>query len=158
MLPSAATGQAGPAGRAQHFSRMSCSGLPQHLVDAVAEPAGATLVRCLGETGPDDQHVVSSRRQRLESRAPELAQATLDPVSSDGTRDGFLRHRQPEPRLLAAVLACEPVKRQEPRRNGATVPVDGIEVSRARETVTAVHGAVYAERRLRPRARRRFTI
>jgi hypothetical protein len=38
--------------------------------------------------------------------------------------------------------------------------INGVEVPRSREAVTALHfdGAAYADRRLRPRARRRFKI
>ena len=120
----------------------------------------ARVVDNLGEAWPDDQNVVATCRQRLHARPPELAKPSLDPVPGNGAGDRFLRHRQAEPRRPLVLLACEPVKSQEACRNRPATPVDRVEVPRTREAVAALHlrGEAYAERRLRPRARRRLRI
>src|SRR5207244_12953801 len=98
-------------------------------------------------------------RDPLEPRPPELAETALDPVADDRRADA-LRHREAEPRF-PVVVAREPVERQEPRRHRAPVPVDGVEVPRARQAGAALPRrrlARQAESRFRPLARRRLRI
>src|SRR3954453_3635130 len=157
---SSATRRRGRApGTRAHAGRASRGRLPEDLVDALAEPVEAARVHGLGQAGADDEHVVLVLRQLRQARAKRLAQAALDLVAHDRRPDG-LRHREPEPRL-ATLLAREPVKDEEARRDRAAVPVDRVEVARARESVAALHARVQrgqADRRLRPLARRRLRI
>src|SRR5439155_1835138 len=101
-------------------------------------PLEALLVRCFRETGPRNQHVVLPTSHLRQQRAPRLAQLALDPITND-RRTARLRNGEPEPRLVAAVFAREPIEDEKPRRHGAPLPVDGIEVARAAEPVLALH-------------------
>src|SRR5919197_5598816 len=112
--------------------------LGQHLVHAVAQPREAVCLDRLGEPGLGDQDVVPPARYALQAVAPDLAQLPLDPVPRDGV-PGSLRHRQPEPGVALALVPSEPVENEEARRGGPALAVDGIEVPRARQTVTALH-------------------
>ena len=100
--------------------------------------------------------VVVRRRDALEPAADDLAQLALDPVAHERVPDR-LRHGEPEPGLADGLVALEPVERQEPRRDRPALAVDGVEVAGARKTIPALQ-RTYAERRLRPLARRRFRI
>src|SRR5262249_28112203 len=111
----------------------------------LAEPLGVAGGERLPQGGTGDQHVVAAGRDPVQAAAPHLAQAALDAVAVDGGA-GALRDGDPAPRL-ALVVAPEPVQDQEPRRDGAAVPVDGVEVPRAREPVAALHGPAPAVRR-----------
>src|SRR5580765_6180512 len=138
-------------------SRTSCARLAEHLVHALYEPVVAARLDRLGQARADDEDVVvrAVDLAALEPGAPDLAELPLDPVAHDGGA-GRLRDGETEPRLARLVLgALEAVERQVARRDRAAVPVDGVEVAGAREAMLALH---YAERRLRPLARRRFRI
>src|SRR6185312_5220421 len=124
------------------------------------EPVEAQRVHGLGEPRPHDQHVVLVLAQARQPVAEELAQASLHLVPRDRRPDRF-RDRQADASTLAAVLAREPVEHEVPRRDRPAVPIDRVEVARAREAVAALHARVQraeAERRLRPLARRRLSI
>ena len=98
------------------------------------------------EAGPHDQHVVVRRRQRLEPRAPHLAQLALDLRLRTTAPPAPFGTAIPSAGLLA-VLAREPVEDEEPRRDGPPVPVDGVEVPRAGEAVPAIARLVRVRQR-----------
>ena len=123
---------------------------------AVIETLGTVTMAALDKTGTNDQHEVVRRRQRLEPLTPELAQLALD-LRADYRASGPLRHRDPEPRLVAFV-SREPVEDEEPRRGRLPVPIHGVEVPGAGEAVPTMQFWGQAESRLRPRALRRFRI
>src|SRR4029453_5532674 len=85
-----------------------------------------------------DQDVVPSRRNPLEPSAPELAQLPLDAVARDGI-PGPPGDAQAEPGLAGILITVEPVQHEEARRGRPSLAVDGIEVSRARQAVPALH-------------------
>ena len=111
---------------------------PQDLVDALAQPVEPARLDRLGQARPGDEHVVAARRDALEPRAPRLAQLALEPVARHRGAER-LRHREPQPRLAAPVLAREPVEDEVAAREGAAVAIDGLEIARAREAVAALH-------------------
>ena len=127
------------AENAQYLSRSSYRRLLQNFVHALAEPLGAALLRRLGQAWPDDQDVVSARRQRLQPSAPQLAKAALDPVPGHGPRNCFLRHRKAKPWLATILFPREPVEGEKACRDRPAVPVNRVEVSRSREAVAALH-------------------
>ena len=105
------------------------------LVRTLPDPsATATIVR---EAGPNNQDVVASRLDLRKELRPDLTQLPFDPVPDD-CATGAAGNRQPDPRLVAS-LARERVEDEEPGRDGAAVPVDGVEVPRSGETVPALH-------------------
>ena len=112
--------------------------LSEHLVDAGGEPVVAVRLGRLGQALAHDEHVVVRRWHTLEPRAHELAQLALDSIPDDGVPDR-LRHGEAEARIADRLLALEPVERQEARRDGPAVAVDGVEVARAGEAVPALH-------------------
>ena len=79
-----------------------------------------------------------TRATRRQARAPDLAQLPLDPVARHA-RPGRLRHGEAEPRLAGLLVALEPVEREKPRRDRPAMPVDGVEVTGAGETILALH-------------------
>ena len=80
----------------------------------------------------------STSREAGGSRARRsLAQQPLDAVALDGAAD-LARDGQPDARLVGvARIARERVDDEVPRRGRAAPPVDGVEVSRAREAPAA---------------------
>src|SRR5439155_26095964 len=112
--------------------------LSEHLVQPLAQPVEAPALHRFGQPRPDDQDVVTAARDPLEPGTPELPQLPLDPVADNGAADPF-RHREPEPGR-ALLLAREPVENEVAGRDGAAVPVDGVEVARPGETVAPLHG------------------
>src|SRR5437588_286242 len=94
--------------------------------------------------------------------APRLPELPLDPVPDDGAA-GPARDGEADPRR-AVVVAGKRVEDEEAGLDRAAVPVDRVEVARAREAMPALHvdpragWARQAERRLRPFARRRLRI
>jgi len=93
----------------------------------------------------------------LETGSPELPQLPLDPVARNGV-PGSLWHGKAKPRVPRIVLALEPVEDEEACGRRASLPVDGVKVSRARQAMPALHFVLYAERRVRPLARRRLSM
>src|SRR5262249_29023062 len=127
-------GRVGGAG-AGRLPRAPLAGV---LVDALAEPVEPARVDRLGQAGPHDQHVVLVLPQAGQPVAEELAQASLHLVPGHRGTDR-LRDGQSDAGTLAPVLAREPVKDEVARRNRPAVPVDGVEVPRAREAMAALH-------------------
>src|SRR5206468_9306464 len=112
----------------------------------------------LGEARLDLQHVVPVRRDPPQARGPRLPELALDAVACDGRTDGS-RDGEPEARLARILFSLERIEDQEASRHGATLAVDGVEVARAGESVSPLHGLpAHAESRLRPFALRRFRI
>src|SRR5262249_43733990 len=105
--------------------------------DALAEPEGVVALERLAERRPRDQDVVAAGRHALQPFAPPLAQPPLHAVPLDG-RAVPLRHGDAEPRI-AVVVPGEPVEDEEARRDRPAVPVDGVEIAGAGESVTALH-------------------
>src|SRR5262249_6992710 len=120
-------------------ARRSCH-LPEHLVDALDEPLVAARLGGLRESRPYDEHVVVRGREGLvgQPEPPDLAQLPLDAVACHA-RPCCLGHGKPEPRLTRLLGAREPVQGEEPGRDRPAVPVDGVEVTGAGETVLALH-------------------
>src|ERR687897_250230 len=142
--------------------RTSRACLAENFLETLADPFGAAALLGLAEGGPNEQDVVRPWRYVGDELAPNLAKATLDPVAGHRAPD-LLGDRDPEAHVaLLVILSIEPVEDQVAGRDRAPVPIDGVEVARAGETVAALHGcgggARYAERRFRPRARRRFRM
>jgi hypothetical protein len=82
-------------------------------------------------------------------------QPALEPISLDGASE-LAGDREAKPwGTLGVVVARERVEDQEPGRDRPALPVDGVEVAGAGETMLA---SAHAERRLRPFARRRLRI
>src|SRR4029077_12722409 len=108
------------------------------LVHPLAEPIEPVRGDSLRPAGLHDQDVIAAGRDSLETLGPGLTQLALDPVPGDRVAGGT-RHRQAEPWLTRPAVALEPVEDQEARRGRAAVSVDGVEVSRARQTVPALH-------------------
>src|SRR5881398_3156487 len=106
----------------------SCGSLPEHLVDALAEPVEAVRGDRLRESGLRDQDVVTAGGNIFEAYAPDLAQLPLDLVPRHGVAGG-LRHGQSQTWLSRLVFTVEPVEHEKPRRGRAALPVDGVEVS-----------------------------
>src|SRR5205085_7781652 len=107
-------------------------------VDAVAEPFEAVRLSRLHETGTDDQHIVVPLRHALEAVEPDLAQASLDPISLDCTADRT-RHGKPDARL-ARLLLRQPVENEGARGNRAAAAMHRIEVPGTGQAVGALHG------------------
>ena len=114
------------------------------------------------EAGSRDQDEVATPGDLVEAGAPRLAELALDPVADDGAADAARDGEADPGRSL--VVARERVEDEEAGRDRAAVPVDRVEVARARKTMPALHvdpravRARQAERRLRPFARRRLRI
>src|SRR5262249_20657114 len=145
--------QSGPPG----WAARSRGRFPPPLVAPLAEPVEPVRGYGLGETGLRDQHVVTSGGNALETGSPELPQLPLDPVARNGV-PGSLWHGKAKPRVPRIVLALEPVEDEEACGRRASLPVDGVKVSRARQAMPALHFVLYAERRVRPLARRRLSM
>src|SRR5437764_5080952 len=117
--------------------RRSCRGLLQDFLDALPHPLEALLRGGLRKSGPCDQHIVLALLHLRQKRAPRLTELALDPVT-DNRGAVRLRHREPEPRLFAAVVPRKPVENEEAGRHRTALPVDRIEVARTTEPVPAV--------------------
>src|SRR4029453_627631 len=151
-------------GRPRRSRRSSRARLPEDPLHAPLQPL--RLAACgLGERLADEEHVVGAGRDLRQELTPHLAEAALDPVAHDRPTD-LLRDGDPEPNVtltLCLAVPVEAIEHEEARRHRATLPVDGIEVARTRQAVAALHRdrtgvPRYADRRLRPRARRRCRI
>src|SRR5438128_9800885 len=81
----------------------SRSRLPEHLVDALAEPLEAVRLDRLGQPGPHDQHVVVRGRHGFEPGAPDLSQLPLNPAARRRAADRA-RDAEAEPRLTGLLL------------------------------------------------------
>src|SRR5262249_37501877 len=68
----------------------------------------------------------------------DVPQLALDPVPDDGVPDR-LRDGETEAWSPDRLVTGEEVERQEPRRDGPPLAVNGVEVARARKTVPALH-------------------
>src|SRR2546423_10538801 len=124
----------GRAGEA-HRSCRENSRLLEQLVDAGAEPFEAVRLSRLHKTGTDDQHVVVPLRHALEALEPDLAQASLDPISRDCTADRT-RHGKPDARLPRLLLR-QPVENEGARGNRAAAAMHRIEVPGTGQAVGA---------------------
>ena len=120
-------------------ARRSCRGLPEHLVDPLAEPRRGRAPRP-PRAGPGGRpgRSRSSAGTALEPARADLAQLSLDPVADDRVPDGLAA-----PRSRAA--ARRPARRagtsrgQEAGRDRPALAVDGVEVPGAGEAVPALH-------------------
>src|SRR5207247_10277671 len=81
---------------------------------------------------------VPAARHVVEPPPPDLAQLPLDLVPRHGVARGF-RNGEPQARIARIVLTLEPIQDEEARRGRASLPVDGVEVSRTRQAVSALH-------------------
>ena len=109
----------------------------------------------LVEPGPGDEHDVAADGRRLE-RVERLAQLALQAIAHDGVAD-LARDGHADTRVIA--LGREGVDDEVPARRGGATAVDRVELGRAGEAAAPLravrHGRPQADRRLRPRARRR---
>src|SRR5439155_23806943 len=126
--------------RPEHALRTSCPNLSEDLLDALGQPVMPAALGRLGQARPDDEHVVVVLRKLGRIGPEDLPQLALHPVPDDRGPDG-LRHREPEPRAFSYrfIVPREPVEDQETSRDRPALPVDGVEVARAREAMAAVH-------------------
>src|SRR6187551_17492 len=136
----------------------SCLHLADHLAHLIDEPGVVAARRGLREARPRDEDIVPPRRDAVGELGPHRAELPLDAVSRHGRPDGA-RHGEAEPgRAVGIVLTSEPVERHGSRRDRPSLPVDRVEVAGTGQALPSLHGAVYADRRLRPLARRRLRI
>src|SRR6185437_3715403 len=92
----------------------------------------------LGDTGPNDEHVVAAGWHPFDPLPPELAQLPLELVPRDRIPDRA-GDRHAEPRL-GRLLLPEPVENEEARGHRPALAIDGVEVPRAGQTVRTLHG------------------
>ena len=96
-------------------------------------------------------------RQTVRHFLERSSKPALQPVALDRSAE-LARDREAKPgALVPRILAREVIEDEKARRRRPAVPVDGVEIARAREPVTPFHHLrAQAERRLRPFARRRL--
>ena len=125
------------------------------------DAARAVALDQAGHVRAGDEHEVVALGQALAERPERLAERALDRVSLRCAAD-LAADRDAEADVglavggLIVLLPRERVEHQEPVRVRATVPIDPVEVTTAREPATLARVPHQGERRLRPLRLRRL--